>query len=234
MAAANPRHVTLTPEAAAPPRMVLITPPGHVYAVGVAKQVALPDYWLDKFEVTNAEFKQFVDAGGYRDAKYWTDTFRDGARTLKFDEASARFLDATGRPGPATWRLGSYPEGQADFPVGGISWFEASAYARFARQAPAVDLSLVSRGKSRGSLCRYPPGQQFRQQWTGEGWRASRARAVGHARHGGQRQRVVRATVRTTKACATSSAAGGTSRTTGTPRLMREAHGSERQPSASD
>ena len=80
MAAANPRHMTLTPEAAAPPRMVLITPPGHVYAVGVAKQVALPDYWLDKFEVTNAEFKQFVDAGGYRDAKFWKDLFRDGTR----------------------------------------------------------------------------------------------------------------------------------------------------------
>ena len=71
MAAANRRVVTLVPESAAPPRMVLITPPGNVYAVGVAKQVALADYWLDKFEVTNAEFKKFVDAGGYRDPKYW-------------------------------------------------------------------------------------------------------------------------------------------------------------------
>ena len=131
MAAANPRHMTLTPEAAAPPRMVLITPPGHVYAVGVAKQVALPDYWLDKFEITNAEFKQFVEAGGYRDAKYWKEPFKDGARVLAFEEAIERFRDATGRPGPASWQLGSFPEGQADFPVGGISWFEAQAYAQF-------------------------------------------------------------------------------------------------------
>ena len=45
-----------------------------------------------------------------------------------------RFRDATGRPGPATWELGSYADGQDDFPAGGISWFEASAYARFANK----------------------------------------------------------------------------------------------------
>src|SRR6185436_8770713 len=44
----------------------------------------------------------------------------------------AAFRDTTGRPGPATWELGTYPEGQADFPVGGVSWYEAAAYAAFA------------------------------------------------------------------------------------------------------
>jgi dienelactone hydrolase len=44
----------------------------------------------------------------------------------------ALFRDSTGRPGPSTWELGSYPEGQADFPVGGVSWYEAGAYAEFA------------------------------------------------------------------------------------------------------
>ena len=51
---------------------------------------------------------------------------------LSWDEAVTAFRDATGRPGPATWEVGTYPEGQADYPVGGVSWFEASAYARFA------------------------------------------------------------------------------------------------------
>ena len=157
MAAANPRHMTLTPEAAAPPRMVLITPPGNVYAVGVAKQVALPDYWLDKFEVTNAEFKQFVDAGGYRDAKFWKDTFREGTRTLTFDEAIARFLDSTGRPGPATWQLGSYPEGQADFPVGGISWFEARAYAQFVGKRLPTIYHWYRAANPEDLVCRHPP-----------------------------------------------------------------------------
>ena len=82
--------------------------------------------------MTNREFKRFVDAGGYRDARFWKETFRDGERVLGFDEAIARFRDTTGRRGPATWELSSYPEGRDDFPVSGISWFEAAAYAEYA------------------------------------------------------------------------------------------------------
>ncbi len=44
----------------------------------------------------------------------------------------AGFNDKTGRPGPATWELGSFPAGQADYPVSGVSWYEAAAYAEFA------------------------------------------------------------------------------------------------------
>ncbi len=44
----------------------------------------------------------------------------------------SRFRDTTGRPGPRTWELGSYPDGRADYPVGGLSWFEAAAFAEFA------------------------------------------------------------------------------------------------------
>lgn len=43
----------------------------------------------------------------------------------------ALFVDRTGRPGPSTWEAGDYPDGQADFPVGGVSWYEAAAYALF-------------------------------------------------------------------------------------------------------
>ena len=139
MAAANRRVVTLTPVASAPPRMVLVTVPGNTYAVGIAKPVPLADYWIDKFEVSNSEFKQFVDAGGYRDQKYWKEPFDDGGRVLAFEEALARFRDSTGRPGPASWQLGSFPDGQGDFPVGGISWFEANAYANFAgKRLPTI------------------------------------------------------------------------------------------------
>ena len=44
----------------------------------------------------------------------------------------AQFRDATGRPGPATWEMGSYVAGQDDYPVAGVSWYEAAAYARWA------------------------------------------------------------------------------------------------------
>jgi dienelactone hydrolase/predicted Ser/Thr protein kinase len=122
--------MTLVPEGDAPPGMVAV--PGGPFSVGVAGTVTLADFWIDRLEVTNTEYKKFVDAGGYREARYWKAPFVDGGRTLSFDEAMARFTDATGRTGPAAWDLGTFPDGRGDFPVGGISWFEAAAYAEFA------------------------------------------------------------------------------------------------------
>jgi len=56
---------------------------------------------------------------------------KDG-RVLSWDEAMSLFRDATGRPGPATWELGRYPKGREEYPVTGVSWYEAEAYAEFA------------------------------------------------------------------------------------------------------
>ena len=65
----------------------------------------LDDYFIDRYEVTNKEFKRFVDAGGYRDRRYWTEKFVDRGRVLSCEEAMTRFRDKTGRPGPSTWEL---------------------------------------------------------------------------------------------------------------------------------
>ncbi|MCM2316349.1 MAG: protein kinase [Thermoanaerobaculia bacterium] len=89
-------------------------------------------FLMDLHEVTNREYKRFVDAGGYRDVKHWKAKFLDGSRELSWDEAMSRLVDRTGRPGPATWEIGSFPEGQDDYPVGGVSWYEAMAYAEWA------------------------------------------------------------------------------------------------------
>jgi predicted esterase len=93
---------------------------------------AVDDFWLDRYEVTNRQFKRFVDAGAYQSRDHWHEVFDDAGRALAWEEAMARFRDPTGRSGPSTWELGTYPDGLADHPVGGISWFEAAAYCRFA------------------------------------------------------------------------------------------------------
>src|SRR4030095_991975 len=91
--------------------------------------------FLDKFEVTNRQFKEFVEARGYQDSRYWKHRFRGAEGELNWGEASRRFRDASGRPGPAGWIQGSFPKDQADFPVSGVSWFEAAAYCEFRGKA---------------------------------------------------------------------------------------------------
>jgi DNA-binding winged helix-turn-helix (wHTH) protein/predicted esterase len=92
----------------------------------------IPAFAIGRAEVTNREFKEFVDAGGYDDPQWWRGlTFEENGRELSWDEARTRFVDATHRPGPAGWQLSTYPKGADDQPVGGISWYEAVAYARF-------------------------------------------------------------------------------------------------------
>jgi eukaryotic-like serine/threonine-protein kinase len=91
----------------------------------------IPQFWIDRYEVTNREFKEFVDHGGYANRAFWKHTFVKGGRTLSWEQAIAEFRDATGKPGPASWELGTYPEGKGDHPVSGVSWYEAAAYAEF-------------------------------------------------------------------------------------------------------
>jgi dienelactone hydrolase len=104
----------------------LITYEGFLGIVGPYK---LPPFYVDRFEVTNREYQKFVDSGGYAKEQYWPAVFTDDGRNLSWEEAMVRFRDTSGRQGPATWEGGHYPEGQADFPVSGLSWYEATAYA---------------------------------------------------------------------------------------------------------
>ncbi len=121
----------------APAGMVRV--PGGSYQFGSVPAVELQEYWMDRYEVTNQEFKQFVEAGGYQKREFWKQAFVKDGRTLSWEQAMAEFRDRTGRPGPATWELGAFPEGQQNSPVNGVSWYEAAAYAEFAgKSLPTV------------------------------------------------------------------------------------------------
>jgi hypothetical protein len=123
----------LEPKESVPPGMVRV--PAGEFQMGGSPAVHLADYWIDKYEVTNRQFKDFMDGGGYQNRQYWKQPLIDHGRPISWEEATLKFRDATGRPGPSTWDLGAYPDGQADFPVSGVSWYEAAAYAEFAGKA---------------------------------------------------------------------------------------------------
>ena len=131
----TPDPLVLDEEGSVPVDMVRI-PGGRVSAwiTGIdpfENMVPITEFFMDKYEVTNERFLGFIDAGGYEKHQYWNHEFVADGQTLSWDEAMATFVDATGRPGPSTWRLGDYPDGEENYPVTGLSWYEAAAYAEF-------------------------------------------------------------------------------------------------------
>jgi serine/threonine protein kinase len=58
----------LEPEGSAPAGMVRV--PAGEYQLGGSAPVRLPEYWIDKYEVTNRQFKDFMDHGGYQNRQY--------------------------------------------------------------------------------------------------------------------------------------------------------------------
>ncbi len=138
------RAVKLDPDGSVPPEMVRVTPLRPRVGLVLTRlqhfpEVSLEDFLIDRHEVTNDEFRKFVDAGGYEKREYWKETFVRGGRTVPWEEAIRTFSDSTGRPGPATWEVGSFPKGTEKHPVAGVSWYEAAAYAAFAgKSLPTV------------------------------------------------------------------------------------------------
>ncbi len=83
--------------------------------------VTLDAFYIDKFEVTNAEFEQFMLAGGYNTPAFWS-------------PSGWAWRAGNGIDQPYVWNSDTYHCGAAypGFPVVGISYYEAEAYANFA------------------------------------------------------------------------------------------------------
>jgi formylglycine-generating enzyme required for sulfatase activity len=132
----------LMPAGGVPDRMAFV--PGGDYRLiswsrPTDRRVRLADFFIDKYEVSNREFKEFISAGGYVKRQFWTHPFIQNGRPIPFDEALRLLVDRTGLPGPRSWSNQTFPEGKADHPVTGITWYEASAYAAFrGKQLPSI------------------------------------------------------------------------------------------------
>jgi len=124
----------LLPASGVPARMVFV--PGGDYRLiswsrPTDRRVRLDDYFIDKYEVSNQEYKEFINAGGYVKREFWKHPFVKDGRTIPWDDAMGTLVDRTGLPGPRTWSNQSFSEGRADHPVTDITWYEADAYAAF-------------------------------------------------------------------------------------------------------
>ncbi len=122
--------------------------------------VYLDAFSIDKYEVTNAQFKQFMDADGYTTEALWSAA-----------GWSARV--SNGWTQPAYWATGDYHSGLAwpEFPVVGVSWYEAEAYANFAgkRLPTEAEWEKAARGTDQRT---YPWGNSIdgsRANYSGSG-----------------------------------------------------------------
>lgn len=71
-------------------------------------------FWIGKYEVTNAEYRLFIEAGGYDTQAYWT-------------EAGWAARQSNDWVAPEHWQDAQF-NGEHQ-PVVGVSWYEAQAYA---------------------------------------------------------------------------------------------------------
>jgi iron(II)-dependent oxidoreductase len=133
---------------------------GDVDAKLAARNLVLVEAgYLDRFCVTNEQFQQFVDAGGYEQLEFW----HEEALPALLD-----FVDQTGNPGPRFWSDGQYPSGEERLPVVGVSWFEAWAYAHWVGKQLPTDAQWTKAGSwpvesapGRIAQRRYPWGESF-------------------------------------------------------------------------
>ncbi len=108
-------------------------PPGEL------PEKELASFFIDRYEVTNRQYRAFVEAGGYQKEEWWPKPIERDGKIVSWREAMNLLVDPTGRPAPSTWEAGRFPPGQDDYPVSGISWYEAAAYCAFAgRSLPTI------------------------------------------------------------------------------------------------
>jgi len=95
------------------------------------EDVELGAFSIGTNEVSNKDYQEFVDAGGYENPLYWDFPFQVGDKIYDFNSSIKLFIGRYGKLGPANWSFGKFPSGLENHPATGISWFEARAYARF-------------------------------------------------------------------------------------------------------
>jgi len=66
-------------------------------------EVQLSDYFMDKYAVSNEQYKSFVNDGGYLTDRYWKYPFVKDGKKVSWEKAMKQLVDRSGLPGPRNW-----------------------------------------------------------------------------------------------------------------------------------
>jgi serine/threonine protein kinase len=113
-----------------------------------AHKVSVKPFFIDLTEVTNEEYKKFVDATGYKP--------------------------------PVNWKNNAFPEGKAKFPVTGVDWDAATAYAKWAgkRLPTEEEWEYAARGTDERL---YPWGNEWKKEFANADKQRNGMQEVGKA-----------------------------------------------------
>jgi gamma-glutamyl hercynylcysteine S-oxide synthase len=114
-----------------------------------AHEVTVGPFRIDTTPVTNRAYREFVDAGGYDDARLWTDAGWAWRQHAKLE--APQFWHREGEGAWSRRRFGRHEDLPLDEPVQHVCWHEADAYARWsgARLPTEAEWELAAAGAAR-------------------------------------------------------------------------------------
>ena len=109
------------------------------------REVNLGAYLIDKYPVTNAEYRKFIESGGYKKRDFWTQAGWDYVLETKPLDGDV---------------VNSAMDGEDNCPVVNVSWYEAEAFAIYMgkRLPTEAEWEKAARGTDGRT---YPWGNEF-------------------------------------------------------------------------
>jgi formylglycine-generating enzyme required for sulfatase activity len=120
-------------------------------------------FWLSKYPVTNSQYGQFVQDGGYRRREFWSD---EGWKWVQDNQVAA----------PGLWRNVDF--NSPNQPVVVVSWWEADAFCRWARGFLPTEQQWEAAARGPAGLV-YPWGDDWESGICNSERKLGRTSAVG-------------------------------------------------------
>lgn len=137
-----------------------VTLKGGGYVPEIGETFDVPAFTIAKYPTTNAQFAKFIEAGGYEQKKWWTNS-------------GWQEKEKNGWTKPRYWQDKKW--NQADYPMDGVSWFEAIAFCLWLSEVTGENITLPTeqewqRAAQGNDNWTYPWGNEFdKSRCTSEG-----------------------------------------------------------------